>query len=470
MTDRDREIVSDYCRFSPFIPHEPTEKQLDFLTCRDLEAMYGGAAGGGKSDALLMAALMFVHVPGYSALILRRTFPDLNQPGGIMDRAKEWLAGTPAQWNKTEKTFRFPTGCGEPDSKLRFGYLGRDEDKFQYAGGEYQYIGWDELTQFEQTPYRFLFSRVRRVGENGVPLRVRSASNPGGLGHEWVKMRFVDPGLEGTSFFPAGIDDNPHLDAEEYVKSLELLDPVTMAQLLSGDWSARAPGSLFRREWFEIVEDVPASLSMRPVRFWDLAATEDTGDNDPDYTVGVKLLQDDYHVFYVVDVIRVRRLAHDVERLIAQTAEIDGPNCRVRMQVDPAQAGKGQVEHYRRRVIPWADFDGEHLTGAKWVRAQPIAGQAGAGNVKLVKGEWIPKFLDELEAFTSDDKEYAHDDQVDALSGAYGVLMAEIRRRRGAPKKRETAIPEELLPGKRLERNRVASLTTARSRKPFTFG
>ena len=98
-------------RTSPasFIPQAPTAKQAEFLAFDGLEALYGGAAGGGKSSALLMAALQYVHVPGYAALILRRTYADLSLPGAIMDRAHEWLQGTGATWNGTEKRWTFPS-------------------------------------------------------------------------------------------------------------------------------------------------------------------------------------------------------------------------------------------------------------------------------------------------------------------------------------------------------------------------
>jgi predicted phage terminase large subunit-like protein len=398
------------------IPHAPTERQLAFLAEPALEALYGGAAGGGKTDALLMGALLYAHIPGYSALILRRTYPDLAQPGGIMSRAREWLAGR-VRWQESAHRAIVPGGM-----TLQFGHLEAENDRFRYQGGEYQYIGVDELTQFLERDYRYLFSRLRRVRGVEVPLRMRAGSNPGGLGHDWVRRRFIDVTAPDRAFHAARLADNPHLDREQYERSLEHLDPVTRAQLLRGDWTARADAQLFRREWFEVVDAAPAVTGSRPVRFWDLAASADDEGRDPDYTVGLKLWRSDHGELYVLDVVRFRRRPHEVQHLVATVAAQDGPDCRQRMQQDPGQAGKDQIDEYRRRVLAGHDFQGLVITGKKWVRAQPVSGQAGAGHVKLVRGSWIDAFLDELEAFGPDEREYEHDDQVDALSGAYSVL------------------------------------------------
>lgn len=226
-----------------YAPHTPHPKQADFLALDCLEALYGGAAGGGKSDALLMAALQYVHVPGYSALILRRTYADLALPGAIMDRAREWLAGSDAVWHDRDKTFTFPSGA-----RLSFGYLDAEKDRFRYQGAEFQFIGLDELTQFPEAWYRYLFSRLRRpkTGElSRVPLRMRGATNPGGIGHEWVRRRFIDEGA-GAVFVPAVLADNPSLDADEYRASLALLDQRTRDQLEKGNWERDVEGLVFR--------------------------------------------------------------------------------------------------------------------------------------------------------------------------------------------------------------------------------
>lgn len=238
------DIVAEFIRrkqATRWCPHEPTSKQAQFLALDCREALYGGAAGGGKSDALLMAALQYVHVPGYAAIIFRRTYADLALPGALMDRAREWLQPTAATWNEREKTWTFPSGA-----TLTFGYLEHEADKFRYQSAEFQFIGFDEATQFTETQYKYLLSRLRRCVGHNVPLRQRAASNPGGLGHEWVKARFVKPGREGCVFVAARLVDNPHLDQESYRANLRELDEATRRQLEDGDWDVEVEGLIYQ--------------------------------------------------------------------------------------------------------------------------------------------------------------------------------------------------------------------------------
>lgn len=236
-----------------YSPHAPTDRQSLFLGLPHQEAFYGGAAGGGKSDALLMAALEHVDTPGYSALLLRRTFQDLSKPGALLDRAREWLAQSGARWNEQRKQWRFPSGA-----VLAFGYLENEADVYQYQGAEYQFVGFDELTQFTERQYTYLFSRLRRLSGANVPLRMRAASNPGGIGHNWVMERFIPDGWTpdrgsdlqvfekgSRAFVPARLRDNPHLDQAAYSRSLAELDEVTRAQLEEGDWNVRQRGNIY---------------------------------------------------------------------------------------------------------------------------------------------------------------------------------------------------------------------------------
>lgn len=413
-----------------YLLHKPTAKQTEFLLYQGLEAFYGGSAGGGKSDALLMAALQFVEQPGYNAILFRRTYQDLTLPEALMDRAFSWLTGTDAKWNGLAHSWSFPSSA-----KLCFGYLDTEQDKYRYQSSAYQFIGFDEVTQFTLSQYRYLFSRLRQLQKSPIPLRMRSASNPGGIGHDWVKQRFVVEGAHlMRPFVPARLRDNPYLNAESYVQSLAQLDPITRKQYLDGDWTVRQGGSKFKREWFDLVE-FPAPKDVPRVRYWDLAATTAKPGADPDYTVGAKVALDK-GTYYLEDIQRFRERPAIVETRIKQTAQIDYDlhehNCQVWMEQEPGSSGVGMIDHYARDVLLGFNFRGHKVSGDKEVRANPVSSAAEQRNFKLVRstwtredgelrparGTWIGAFLDEAEAFPLG----AHDDQVDAVSGAFEAL------------------------------------------------
>ena len=399
-----------------YIPHKPTPKQLAFLLLDIPEALYGGAAGGGKSDALLMAALQYVHVPGYAALLLRKTYADLALPGALMSRAIEWLAPSDAQWKGAGKEWVFPSGA-----TLTFGYLDTENSHFRYQSSEFQFIGFDELTQFRETQYRYLFSRLRRLEGQTVPLRMRAASNPGGVGHEWVRERFIDVDKEEESrlFIPATLSDNPYLDRDTYLNSLSQLDPITRQQLLHGDWTARQAGGMFQREWLPLVEELPVQIN-KSVRYWDLAATVPRAGVDPDYTAGVRVDYGAAGLYYIVDIKRARGTPADIEALIYQTAMLDGGKTHIVIEQEPGASGVNTIYHYVTRVLKDFTVRGQRASGSKVERAGPVSSQTEVGNVRMLRGAWIGPFLDEVEAFPVG----SHDDQVDALSGAFMVLRS----------------------------------------------
>lgn len=196
--------------WTPFIPHKPHPKQLAALLVPNQEMLFGGAAGGGKSDWLLMAALQYVDIPFYSAIIFRKSLSDLNQEEALITRAHEWLDEwyPHVKYIPAKHAFKFPSGA-----TLAFGYIGDFRTNERYQGAAYQFVGWDELTQHFEEDYLYLFSRCRRAqcdNHGGrivdgkadplpddpnckdcwrfaplrrVPLRIRATCNPGGIGH-----------------------------------------------------------------------------------------------------------------------------------------------------------------------------------------------------------------------------------------------------------------------------------------------
>jgi hypothetical protein len=250
-----------------YIKQPPHPKQRYALNAfkgvtKPTEILFGGAAGGGKSTWLLQSALEYVDTPGYNALLLRRTYAELALPGGLMFRSHEWLDDTDAKWNEQKKTWSFPSGA-----TLSFGYIHRPIHVTRYLSTEYQYVGWEELTTFPKRPYLYLFSRLRKnkslrlADGSPMPLRFRAATNPGGIGHEWVKARFIRQEREGDEpidnvtrrlFIPSFVRDNPSLDEAEYATSLGYLDETTKAQLLRGDWDASDDGLVSVKEIMDV--------------------------------------------------------------------------------------------------------------------------------------------------------------------------------------------------------------------------
>lgn len=231
----------------PFPLHE---KQRSFLALTQLEALYGGAAGGGKTEALLGDALRpeFIREKRYSCLILRRTYPELAMRGSIMQRAIEWVGDE--YWDGNLKRFALPSGA-----VIQFGYCDNERDLGRYKSAQFHRVYIDELTEWPEDWYAFLFSRIRKSNFDSIPLAMRAATNPDGPGADWVRARFgiplnevvVDPILsESTAFLPARVEDNPSLNLAEYEASLAKLGPTRYAQLRWGRWSRDGEGLVYR--------------------------------------------------------------------------------------------------------------------------------------------------------------------------------------------------------------------------------
>lgn len=390
---------------------------------------YGGAAGGAKTSGILAAALQYVDTPGYHALLLRRNYKQLAMPGSWIPLSREWLDPTDALWNQGQKQWTFPSG-----STLTFGFVGQNqEDVRKYETAAFSFIGIDEVTSWSESDYTFLFSRLRRRKELRAPTRMRCASNPGGRGHEWVKRRFVDPATRNASsvFLPALLTDNPYLDRDDYIESLQELHPTHWRRLLYGDWDISDPGEMFQpRLWLKqdhYLEHSPERVEKR-VRFWDLAASERTTSNpDPDWTAGVRMsrIREDGVAIYVVEhVVRVRQTAGSIEQLVRNTARSDPPGTEVWMEQEPGASGKSLIDYYKRNVMPTTiPIRALRANTGKGERARPWAGAMENERCRVVIGPWNDTLFDELEAFSDDSNHSgAHDDQVDAGAGAFGRL------------------------------------------------
>ena len=242
----------------------PQPKQLAFMRRPEYECLYGGAAGGGKSDALLCEALRQVHIPHYRGLILRKTYPQLAE---LIDRSRELYgkAFPTAKYNGTEHCWTFQSGA-----KIYFGSMQYTKDRVNYQGKRYDYIAFDELTHFQWEEYSYMFSRNRPSGP-GTRCYIRAATNPGGIGHGWVKERFITAappmtpietsmdviGPDGKKmnvsrkriFVPSTVFDNQALldNNPEYIASLSMMPEAERNALLYGSWDS-FDGQVFR-EW-----------------------------------------------------------------------------------------------------------------------------------------------------------------------------------------------------------------------------
>lgn len=411
-------------RLTKYVPGTPTPKQRAFLLMNDTkEILYGGAAGGGKSWAQLAAALQFIDVPNYSAILFRKTFADLAQPGALIDLSKQWLQpfvkSGEVKWSEKDKRYTFPS-----NATLSFGYLENANDKYNYQGAEFQYIGIDECTQIDPDNYRYLFSRLRKKKEMQVPLRFRATTNPGGMFGEYYYQRFFVEGKEnGRIFIAAGLDDNPHLDAEQYREALSELDPVEREQLLNGNWQIKANGDLLDRHWFAIVpaHDIPVGATR--VRYWDFAGTDPSkrrGRNkrEPDWTVGMKMAS--YQgMYWIEDIIRIQKKPHEIEVAVREAAMLDGTSCAIRLEQEPGSSGIITVDHYARNVLQGYDFAGVTSTGSKVERSRAASAAAQSGRVMISdRCRNMLAFLDEADLFPYG----LHDDTIDAFSGAFNFF------------------------------------------------
>lgn len=425
-------------------PLAPTPRQEAFLRLTAREVLFGGAVAGGKSLAQLMAALMYSDVPGYHALLLRPTLAEFELPGGLLDLAQQWLAPSKAVWHGDTRTWRFPgpgkSGAG--GASLVFGYLDRVPDSHRYAGSSFSYVGFDELTRFDETSYRRM-ARVLRQADQAdnlpaapdgttladVPVRIRATSNPGGAGHGWVKNYFVDPATrpDGVLFLPSRLQDNPHIDRDAYVDALNVLSGAERARLLEGDWEIPDDGELFQRDWFEQIARNQLPETVAKVRYWDMAATEPgPGNPDPDYTVGLKLERDRHGTFYVTNIVRERRTPAAVADLVRATAISDGQAVEIRIEQEGGSAGKALIDSYKREILRGYRVRSIKPTTNKQVRALVVASAAENQLIKLLPSRHTAAFLDELAAFPNG----PHDDLVDALAGAHEALHRNIRTAR----------------------------------------
>lgn len=225
----------------PYAKISPTPVQMRFLRSNASEALFGGAVGGGKSIALMLAAFMYADVPNYKALLVRKTTRDLEAPGGLVSVARDWLYKSGAKWNHDNKRFYLKNNI-----TIDFGHFENDIDADRYQGLEFNYIGLDEAGQHTQFRYDALLQRIRRQKTDVVPSRMRCTANPGGVGHQFLFQKFVDPRTATGEYYPANLADNPHIDSSDYMTRLTRLSKLAQDQLIRGMWVLDMEGLVYQ--------------------------------------------------------------------------------------------------------------------------------------------------------------------------------------------------------------------------------
>lgn len=465
----------------PEVRPQPGPQEV-FLSCPADVAIIGGSVFGGKTWALVIEPTRHAHVPGFNAVIFRREMPEVTNPGGIADEARNWYPLTHGVERSNVHEWTWPS-----NARVKFAGLQYEADVQSWLGSQICLLEFDQLETFTEKQFFALLARNRSTC--GVRPYCRASCNPDpdsflaeflawwidqtpyeqGGGYaipersgviRWfirvdnqivwadaqcapdeydgyderetqaqadIDARFPGKGryAKSVSFVLARLQDNAIGREKDpgYEANVRALSLVEQERLLGGDrggnWKIRpAAGLVFNRAWFEIVDAAPV-VAVR-CRGWDKAGTTGAGD----WTVGGLIARAE-GLFYVEDVERGQWDAGDRERVIQQKALSDGPSVRVRHEQEPGSGGKESAQNTTKRLAGFA-VEAVPSTTNLIGRAQGLAAQAKAGNVKLVRAPWNETLLRELHAFPTTG---VPDDQVSALSLAFNALTLGVEPR-----------------------------------------
>lgn len=431
--------------------------QTAFLETPADVAIYGGAAGGGKSYALLLEALRHYENSLFGAVIFRRNSTQVRNEGGLWHESQRLYGPLDGHPREALLEWVFPSGM-----RVKFSHLEHDKSVFDWQGAQIPYIGFDELTHFTERQFWYMFSRNRST--SGVPGYIRATCNPDvdswvrKLVDWWIgkdgypikersgKLRWfirrddrliwantrqelidnygADELPKSLTFIPSSVHDNKILLAKDpaYLANLRALTRVERLRLEGGNWDVRfSSGTMFQREWFPVKEAIPSGW-VSAIRFWDRAATKPNPANpDPDWTRGLKLLKYPDNTFGVVDLRSCQDTPGQVEKLVKNVAAWDTHAVKIMSQQDPGSAGVAEASYFTRMLAGYV-VEVETMSKDKVTRAKPVSAQVQAGNVWVLRAPWNDDFLTELESFPDG----SHDDIVDVLSGAFNNLCGEL--------------------------------------------
>ena len=417
---------------------------------------------------MLLTPLRYINTPGFTCTIFRKNYNQIFSQGALWDEAFKMYSGIKgAVMRKGDASWLFHNQKGEPTAKVSFAHIERFEEVGNWHGSQIAMIGFDEITHFSEETFFYMLSRNRSTC--GVKPFVRATCNPdadswvakfiewwidqetgypikerGGVIRYFIRREneiyWADTKKElwdrfdlrtkeerdepkSFTFIPSSIYDNQELlkSNPQYLANLKALATVERERLLMGNWKIKPiAGLYFRRSQVSMVETQPTDL-VSICRAWDIAATEETKNGDPDYTSGVLIGRRKDQTFVVLDVINQRVRAGDVETLIKNTSIADrqkyGARYRIRIPEDPGAAGKIFASALVKMLSGFS-VKSVRVTGSKQLRATPFAAQWQNGNVAVMVGDWNGDYFSQLESFP----ESKHDDMVDASSDAFTEL------------------------------------------------
>lgn len=460
-------------RYGAIIIKPQEGPQSRFLASPADIVIYGGAAGGGKTFALLLEPLRHVGNGRFGAVIFRKNRNQIFSEGGLWDTAFKIYPGCGGVPIKTPTAmWQFPSGM-----KITFSHLEMDRDVLKWQGSQIPLIMFDELTHFSKEQFFYMLSRNR--SDSGVRGYIRASTNPDAdswvaefIGWWWDRetgypipersgvIRWLyrrDDALywaatkeeiceefglateaekqeaKSVTFIASSLEDNRILMEKDpgYLGNLKALSTVERERLLYGNWKIKkAAGLYFPREKAALVDKTPGDV-VQWVRAWDFAATADRksgrAEDGPAYTAGVLIGRRRNGRYVIGDVINRRMDAGQVRQAVYQTAIADRAayqHIRIRISQDPGQAGKDQAEQYLK-LLSGFSVRAVRESGSKETRAEPFSAQwiglmgAEKGNVDVVLGSWTESFLSQMESFP----EGRFKDMADAASNGFQELF-----------------------------------------------
>lgn len=423
------------------LTYRPQVKQEPWHACPAFESGFGGTKGPGKTLAMLMESTRFVWHPRYRGIIFRRTYPRLQE---VMDRARDWFPGLGAHWDGDAHRWVFPSGA-----MISMRHCQNEEDKRNYHGHEYHFMGFDQLEEFSESQYLFLLAQCRSSVSEIVPY-VRDTFNPGGIGHAWVKERFLDHGtrecepwtpvndegdeLPTRCFHFSNIYDNQILlDSDpQYMRVLNSLPEQERRALRDGDWDVFA-GQVFT-EWRREKHVIrPRLLSPD----WERWRSTDYGSARPFVTLWFCMDPAVPRIYVYREISKPGLLASQQAQ---EVVKLTGPDEKIRFHVgDPAMwikspdTGKSIARVYRENGVEMKQANNDRLNGLsevhEWLKDAPD------GRPHLQVFETCQQLIKNMPALVYDAHKVEDvdtdgpDDEYDTLR--YGVMAKAGSRLRG---------------------------------------